>query len=637
MRRLVLTILAACSGSSATPDAEPLPPLPIVRAPHGSAIDIVAATADGRAVASQDADGNTRLWPVLDGTAEPIVVRMATASELAVLHEGDDFLLASLDGNGDLQLVRISATGVQQSRGALDRDVAIERLATTSKYLLALRADQTIAVIGADGRERGRLGTPAGARTIAVATRNDRAVAIVERGGSVHTRALDLEELTWGDELATFELTRPQFALSPNGEELAVETHPGIVEIVNLIDGKKHVACDRDSLSMQLPLGFLDDRTLACGTGAQVRWYVDGVAEPVFAHAVIQPEHVAFGGDLQITAEGLALGIAKRNSVQYLGYHLTDPSALRTGPLGLTISRDSVPLLLDRDLRIQRAIPMDTLPVEDAIPLDDDHILRTDHASGGHAITLVDMKAMTTAKIATVADYQLRFDQATNLLGVTRAKGSAVIPYDPRAHRFGDPIALAGAPGHVYLADPARADGIAAVVVEGLGGLADRVRIREYAQKDLHGDAPVAPRHAYELSGEIITVDRAGRVYLATGTELRAYVGGPMGAAVNVFALVVAGRPVVAPSPDASQVLVAGDDRITLAGSDGRTRWTVVRRGVVDLGWVVGEPFARFGAGLAKLDPRTGGLRDRVCGWQFGLGPKPPEGSGNSASVCDAE
>ncbi|MEO8548869.1 MAG: hypothetical protein ABI678_02825 [Kofleriaceae bacterium] len=636
MRCLVLMIVAACSGS---PDAsfEPLPPLPIVRAPHGSAIDIVAVTADGRAAASQDVDGNTRLWPELDGSAEPIVVRMAAAAELAIVRRGDELLIASLDGNGDLQLVRITASGIQQSRSTLDRDVAIERLATTSKYLLALRADQAIAVIGVDGRERGRMGTPAGARTIAVTTRNDRAVAIVQRDGKTHTRALDLEALTWGDELAEFSFVRPQFALTPNGEELAVETQPGVVELVNLAAHTTRRGCGRESVAMQLPLGFIDDRTLACGSGTQVRWYIEDANLPVFVHAVLQPEHVAVGGDLQITAEGLALGIAKRNSVQYLGYRLTDPSMLRTGPLGLTISRDSVPLLLDRDLRLQRAIPLETLPVEDALPIDATHVLRTDHAVGGHQITLVDTSAMTRAKIATVEDYQLRFEPATNLLGVTRPTGTAVIPYDPRAHRFGDPIELAGAPGHVYLADPARADGIAAVVVEALGGVADRVRIREYAQKDLHGDGPVAARRIYELGGEVLTVDRAGRVYLETGTELHGYVGGPMGAPVQVFAIALAGRPVVAPSPDASQILVAGDDRIILVRADGRPRWSVARRGVVDLGWVEGEPVARFGAGLAKLDPRTGELRERVCGWQFALAAQAPDSAGNSASVCDAE
>ena len=39
---------------------------------------------------------------------------------------------------------------------------------------------------------------------------------------------------------------------------------------------------------------------------------------------------------------------------------------------------------------------------------------------------------------------------------------------------------LDGGPGRVYLTDPDLADGIAAVVIENRGGVADNVRVREY-------------------------------------------------------------------------------------------------------------------------------------------------------------
>lgn len=521
MRRLVLTILAACSGSSATPDAviaEHPVPRPIVRGAHGSAIDIVAITADGRAAVTQDAEGNTRLWSALDGSVEPLVIPMAAAVELAIVHDGDNFLIASLDHNGDLQLVRIAATGVELGRTAVDRDIAVERLAATTTELLALRADQTIAVIGADGLERGRLGTPAGERTTAVVTRNDHAVAIVERDGFSHARTLDLAALTWGPEHATFKPARDQFALSPDGEDLAVYTQSTEVLRIRLATGDSRVDCAH-GVPLQMPLGFIDAHTLACTNGTQIQWFVDGKGKAVYVHALLQPEHVAFGGEIQISAEGLALGIAKRAGMQYLGYALTDPPKF-------------------------------------------------------------------------------------------------LVPEVPATTKL---------PGRVYPTDPARAGGIAAIGIEELGGF-DRVRVRAYARDGL------ALRDAYELAGEVLAVDRAGRVYLATGSELRAYVG-----PVNAFAIAASGRPIVAPAPDASEVLIAADDRISLATAAGSLRWTIPRRGVVDVGWVEGEPFARFGAGLAKLDHRSGALLDRVCGWQFGLRAQAPEHPANAASVCDAE
>src|SRR5260221_4724678 len=88
MRCLALVILAACSGSS--PDAPKPTPKPrqpataptVIHAGHSAMIEIVAVTDDGRVAASQDAMGGTRLWPALDGSAEPIVVHMTAGRQL---------------------------------------------------------------------------------------------------------------------------------------------------------------------------------------------------------------------------------------------------------------------------------------------------------------------------------------------------------------------------------------------------------------------------------------------------------------------------------------------------------------------------------------------------------------------------
>ena len=73
MRRFLATAawLAGCSTNNATPhDAQAIFPkvIPAIRGAHGAQIDIVAVTADGSSAVSQDAEGNTRLWPSLDGS-----------------------------------------------------------------------------------------------------------------------------------------------------------------------------------------------------------------------------------------------------------------------------------------------------------------------------------------------------------------------------------------------------------------------------------------------------------------------------------------------------------------------------------------------------------------------------------------
>ena len=646
MHRLMIAIqIAACSGSPASPDAtEAVPVAPhVVHGAPGSAIDIIAATADGRAAVTQDGDGNTRLWPTLDGTAEPIVVRIATASELALVQDETQFLIASLDNAGGLELLRIASDGTPHGRIAFDHDVAIEQLAVTRKDLLALRSDQTIAVIGANGAVRGQLATPAGERTLSLETRGDRAVAIVQRGRDQHVRALDLDQLAWGDALATFHAVAPRFALSPNGEMLAIASAANAITIVDLVSNTQRTACapggaQQTSAVEQLPLGFIDDRTLACFAFGQVSWYPIAGGTPTFVHVDRQPELVAFGGERQLSGEGTALGIAAAKSMQYLGYVAGEPTNVHDSPLGVLFLHNSAPpLVLDRTLAVKAEIPL-APAFDDALPIDDAHLLRSDPALGkGFELALAEPGTHRSTKITTSAEYAIHFDAAAKLLVAAQAAHVAAFPYDSTHQRFGAPTLLDGPPGRVFVTDPALAHGIAAVVVENLGGVADSVRVREYRARDIARGGTASAARSYDLGGDVIAVDRAARAYLTTGTSVQSYVAGDLHAPILVAKLALAGRPVIAPNPEATAAIVLGDHRMILMESDGHVRWSVPIESAVDAGWTEGVPFVRFAAGMATVDPRTGALRDRRCGWKFALVTTKIDNPGNAASVCDAE
>lgn len=649
MHRWIVTIeiaaLAACSGSPTAPDATEPPALsattrPIIHGAHGNAIDIVAASADGHTAVTQDAEGNTRLWPTLDGTVEPIVLRIAAAAELAIVRDGDDALVGSLDPAGGLQLVRVARDGTPRIRGGL---TGVEQLAATSHELLALRDDQTIEVIGGDGAARGELAAVPGERIVALVTRGDRALAVVQRGADQHARAIDLDHFTWGDPLATFHAVVPRFALSPNGEMLAMAIATGTIAEVELTTNKQYGLCAGDSSSRviatpQVPIAYIDDATIACFAFGQVTWYPVTGGPATFVHDAAQPELVAYGGDQQISGEGQALGIARRRSMQYLGYAVTDPSTLHASPAGLVFLHDGAPILvLDHTLAAQREIEL--APVfSDALPLDATHVLRSDAALGkGFTLSIVELATKHTEKIATSTDYKIHFDPAAKLLAVAQTSQVAVLPYDPTHHRFGSPTVLEGGPGRVYLTDPDLADGIAAVVIENRGGVADSVRVREYRARDIDRGGIALAARGYDVGGDVIAVDRAARIYLATGSHVQSYVGGDHHAPILVAKTAFVGRPVIAPNPEATAVLVLGDNRMVLMDSDGHVRWSVAMTGVVDTGWVEGQPYVRFGSGLATVDVRTGALRERRCGWQFGLVTTKLERSGNAVSVCDAE
>ena len=605
---------------------------PVVRGAHGAPIDIVAATADGAAAVSQDANGNTRLWPTLDGTAEPIVVHATAAEELALVRGADGFLIASLDASGDLELVRIAPAGTTRSRKPIG-DVPVHQIATTTHYVLALRDDQTVAAIDATGHEHGRLAMPAGSRAVAIVTRNDHALVIVQHAAAGFlARPFDPETLTWGDAHLPFAATSMRFALSPDGTLLAVSSG-AMVNIVTLATGKIQPACALLDASSNVPLGFIDDRTIACLSLGVIHWFTIGKTEETYSHAEPQPELAAYGGSVQITGDGLMLGIAAvQKKVMYLGYGLSDPSSMRTSPLGLTIARNSKPVLLDKTLHMQREIAIDTTVFGDALPLDEQHLLRTQPGAGPIKVVLLDIQKATTAVIAETSDYQLHFEAATNLLAIHDNDRSSLIPYDPKTHRFGQAVPMAGLSHRIYLTDPARADGVVAVSVQILGGLASTVRITEFTRTP----QGVELSRGYVVSGDVVAIDRAARAYVASGDKLHVYVAGNFDAPISVCSFDVAGTPIVAPNPDATHVLVIGSSRIMLADLDGHVRWSVAQQ-AVDVGWIGNEPFARFNSGLAKLDPSDGHLLERACGWQFGLHPSPTESTGYAQSVCDAE
>jgi hypothetical protein len=482
------------------------------------------------------------------------------------------------------------------------------------------------------------LATPSGSRTIAIATRNDHAVAITVRAHHAHARVLELAAMTWGAEVGTFATPSSRFALSPNGTQLAYVVDKG-VRVLDLVTGTSHATCPIDGapteqpitplsakLPPQLPLGFVDDATVTCLMAGELSWYPAAGGHAVAVHAVPDPEVVAYGGSVQVTGEGLALGISTRSKLEFLGYRLSDPSSLRTGPMGLSIAHDSPPLVIDRALRVKQTIPVDTLAYEDALPLDATHVLRTEPAFAGHAIVLVDTAARTTAKIATSTDLYLHFDATTNLLAVP-AEHSLLIPYSPAVHRFGPAIDL-GERSRLFLTDPALADGVVAVaVVDPGGGLHE---IHEY-------EAGGVLARSYELGGEVATVDRAGRIYDVYGDSVHVVTAGAWHEGRELTRFPVRGRPVIAVDRRAVTVLIVNDDRISLFDLRGHLRWSIVAPTAIDVSWVEDEPLVRFISGLARLDRRDGHVVARACGWEFGLTAAMPEHPGASVSVCDAE
>ncbi|MGN6107612.1 MAG: hypothetical protein ACTHU0_21055, partial [Kofleriaceae bacterium] len=75
---------------------------PSVAAPHGATITALAISADGSAAVSADDLGGARLWPALDGSAEPRVVALPHTGALAIGAHPRGFAIAAIDDAGGL-------------------------------------------------------------------------------------------------------------------------------------------------------------------------------------------------------------------------------------------------------------------------------------------------------------------------------------------------------------------------------------------------------------------------------------------------------------------------------------------------------------------------------------------------------
>lgn len=259
--RLAALLLVACSTRS-IPDAGVANPAPAApdappaqRGAHGAAINLVAMTDDGTSVLTQDATGGARLWPRLDGSEEPIVVHLPRATSLALGRDGDGWLAAALDEGGGLALVRVAASGQVSGRASIAPDPEIESIAIGAPGVLAVRADQTIAIFAPGGEQVAVLPAPPATRIRGVVTRGAHALAVLEQDAGV--RAQWIDGGAWGTELPAFESApTDRVELSPDGALLLVQRDAQAL----LVDAKTGREITRHDA---VTIGFTDNRRYA--------------------------------------------------------------------------------------------------------------------------------------------------------------------------------------------------------------------------------------------------------------------------------------------------------------------------------------------------------------------------------------
>lgn len=675
MRWSVVVLVACSSGSPAPQDrSPPVPPKPAPRViepitgAHGGAISVIALTADGKAAITADTTGGLRLWPTLDGTREPIVLHAGAPAALAIGREGQGFAIAVTDAADHVELVRVDNVGHVRGRQALGEAKQIE---IASDHVLALRADQVIDQIAFDGVLRAQLPAEMGTRVESLLVNGAHVAALVSTEQHHKVRRIATETFTWGETSPALALLQDDAGavLAPDGASIIAMGAEHRFLRFDLAIGKATPACPQSSLrlvhegrdefgfagraSEDSVIGIVGDR-VACFVGSTFSWFDEKTSGTQTANigAGLSPGVMTAAGDRVVIGNDHQLVIATPERTEFLGYGFRDLTHVRSVPTGLMIGKgDQEPVMLDDNFRERTRFALPKLRVDwtDLVPVDERFIIASSTRPGSgdlwgsaYQLAIYDSVKQVMHQVLPhrARGGELVYEPSTQLLVVTDGTRTMLARLDQAKHTLGDEVVLDlhEPPKQIALLDPKLSGGVIALAIrdEAAGGLV----ISELHAADMppasevEGKRSIVPRTSYRIAGDLKAVDRAGRLYvhdLLHADGISVYEHG-----MSKARLVGAQAARLRASPDGKHVVAIDGGRLVLFTPAGEQLWATAAWGASDVDWTPsGVLFARFPQALARIEPATGRLVERQCGWGFGIATTLRGDSGAAPSVCD--
>jgi sarcosine oxidase gamma subunit len=663
MKRAFLLVVAACGTPAAHPprvepaapvrDAGPVvaaePELPVpsppvvhpasraaIEAPHGGQIIALAVAPDGKSAVTADQLGGLRLWPALDGSREPLVVDMPHPRDLAIASHGDGFTIVVRDEVGGLVVGNIDRDGRTLSHVNLQPEPAITGIAMAPAGLVAWRVDQTIDLVGGDGRITGRLAAEAGQRILDVSVAGGHAVALIARADTRVVRVLELEpKLAWGAWLPANFSVGTSVAVSPGGTRYATasldkdKTHIVVFDSV-----KGDVVGDHDLAGELGDLAFVDEEHVALANAA-LGWLTAHGGKSQFA-AAAAPLTASNGHVLLATAAGQAFSSANGDlaivspaaTTTYLGYGVESPTIAQPAPGGkLVVGVADAFVELDKDLMAAGAPHVTVMPgsnVADLRWLGGDDWLVVESGSDGQ--TRIELQNFASGTRATVREGMtivpvVMYEPTTKLLTLSLGDTPEVDLYDSDKHVIEKLARLPKPKGYeqaeLVPVSPERAGGVQIV----------RVAVRERPTIQWLKDPRQLAKAAASVTidnASFAGADVAGHVFVWRNTpqnalELAMYANGkPAGT------LPTDGPVALWSDPTGARVVEVGQRTVALYKLDGTKLWTQELAGTTEALWLGDDAIAIVSAaGIARLEAATGKVTAARCGWKFGLTTKP--------------
>jgi hypothetical protein len=656
LRCTVVLALAACGDRGAPIAAESAAPVPIAHdaglasqpvlpAPHGAEIALVAITDDTRAAITADDTGDLRFWPSLDGKQEPVVLRGHAPSDLVLAREHDGFVAALLDAASGIELLHLAKDGALRGRQRMPAEPGYVEIVAAEAAILARRSDQTIVRMDASPHI---LAPAAGDQILGLAARGDGAVAGIadpDHPTEIRTvRTLALEQgLAWSK---TYVLPIPivaPFALSPSGRRIAgidARTSAGVV--IELGARSRVIASDVIADASDRTIGFLDDDRVVFRGGIVVSVPMATAADPWTGTRSSVRVRLGRGA---VIADGFAVGglgthlmLTSNTQTLFLGYRDIGIGALRVTGAQITLGYGTRVLWLDDRLRERRSRDVHADAIG-GLAVDDTHLLK-----GTFSYLAEDRSQLDLSLFDVVSGAYTSlgvYPQASNVgyepgTGVYAVWGQSRDV--PRAHldlaaRRSAPLRSLRTRGDatIELLDPAVAEGAVAVAYAQDDS---RMVTLETFVDDGKSNRPLAPASTVKipLAVQAIGTDRTGAMYTLAGrpgtTAKRVLVhkGGQ-----EVKKIVVDGNTSLGAVDRGGTMLAAySRNEVVLYAIDGpepyKERWRVPAWSVnIAMFTADGKALlVNTQGGLMALDTLTGARVATGCGWGFGLSTTEP-------------
>ena len=667
MRPLLRTLLAAllaCACTAEPPRPEPRVRLPAaapaepppIGIPHGGEVLHVAVTESGDAAVSLDSLGGVRLWPMLDGSREPIAIQLPNVRLVAISHAGAELLVAILDVSGSLRLIRYTREGRVRGSAQVPGDAPVDDVVAIDGGILVARRDRSIERYDALATLAGRITLAPGEQLGALAVRHGGGAVLIEHAVIEHgqrrmneLRWIDLAQgLQWGARVTVpGNLRVDQLAISPSHRRFAIVsiTDTGL----QVFDSATGVAVPvagnggpRHGGTAGAAIGFLDEDHVARVTST-VEWWVAATADPMTMDpwslyagsltSAVASESAAIGDGLIVSGYGPHLALQSMSGIHFLGWRDPASGEIGTsieGALALEVGQQ----VLTLDRRLARAREL-TLP-DSGSPkptrvwwLDANHAVtsRQPSTKRGEAepatLELVDLRhEALRVPIGTYARIQrVEWDGELHTLAVVGDGTLARFQVDMTANTLTElpVIKLPRGVENVRLLDPKMADGANLVVIRSDGESGKRLA---YWVADSPTTNYRLPKSAGTvIEGFVAGISPTGALYVRSDAGLvmrfRAH--------QRLFPHLEADS--ISTDRTGDRILALRQGQISLLDPDGIEQW---HQAVWGARRVVFSPdgtqvVVQAQGGMVALDATTGARTATACGFSFALMTKPPE------------